>query len=342
MTSIMRRALLLTAAAGLVAAAIVGARAAHATPSSTIYFDSNRREPGDASTNYEIYSMDADGTNQVRLTTGDMYDSWWPKPSPDGTTIAFVRTPAGTHDTDYSKVSTWVMNADGSNLHEIVAAPGVATLPNGSPSIAASWAFEGHPEWSPDGTKLAMIGGPQSNSQIYITNADGTTPVRVTSNGAGGNRPGTNVDPSWSPDGSRILFVGCPISICFSAQFEVYRVNADGTGETRLTNDLSQDNDPYYSPDGTNVAWLRNTSNGKAVAWGIYMMNADGTNKHAVIDDGEVNSKPGWLRDGSAIYFHRTLVVGRPFNIWKIRPDGTGLTEVITPEPAYANEYPSQ
>jgi TolB protein len=342
MTTIIRKALLLAVAAGLAAAAALTAFPARAITSSTIYIDSNRTTPGDSSANYEIYSMNADGTNHVRLTADDSYDSWWPKPSPDGTKIVFVRTPAGTHDTDYTKVSTWVMNADGSNLHEIVAAPGVPTLPDGSPSSAASWAFEGHPEWSPDGTKLVMIGGPQSNPQIFVTNADGTNPVRVTSNGSGGNRAGTNVDPSWSPDGTKILFVGCPISICVSVQYEVYRVNADGTGETRLTSDLSQDNDPYYSPDGTQIAWLRNTANAKVAAWGIYLMSADGTNEHAVIDDGKINSKPGWFHDGSAIYFHRTTVVGIPFNVWRINPDGTGLAEVITPAPSYANEYPSQ
>jgi Tol biopolymer transport system component len=71
-------------------------------------------------------------------------------------------------------------------------------------------------------------------------------------------------------------------------------------------------------------------------------MNADGSGQHAVIDDGEINSKPGWFHDGSTIYFHRTIVLGHPFNIWRINPNGSGLTEVISPEPSYANEYPSQ
>jgi Tol biopolymer transport system component len=323
-------------------AAAVGSPRGRATGSSTVYFDSNRTTPGDPSANYELYSMNADGSNQVRLTSDDSYDSWWAKPSPDGSKILFIRTPAGTHDTDYKKVSTWVMNADGSDLHEIVAAPGVATLPDGSPSIAAAWGFEGHPEWSPDGTKLVMIGGPSSNSQIYITSSDGTGPVRLTSDGAVGLRPGTNVDPSWSPDGAKILFIGCPMAACTSVQYEVYRINRDGTGEARLTSDLSQDNDPYYSPDGTSIAWLRNALNLKVAGWGIYLMNGDGSGQHAVIDDGEINSKPGWFNDGSTIYFHRTIVLGHPFNVWRINPDGTGLAEVITPEPSYANEYPSQ
>lgn len=338
----LRRALVLVGLASLVAAAALSARPARAITSSTIYFDSNRAKPGDASTNYEIYSMNADGSGQTRLTTDDAYDSWWAKPSPDGAQILFVRTPAGTHDTDYSKVSTWVMDADGSNLHELIAAPGTATLPDGSASTAAGWGFEGHPEWSPDGTKLVMFGGSRTNPQIFVTDADGTNAVRVTSDGSGGNRPGTNIDPSWSPDGTKILFVGCPSAICIAPLYEVYRVNANGTGETRLTNGLSQDNDPYYSPDGSTIAWLRNRSNLTVTAWGIYAMNANGTNQHAVIDDGNINSKPGWFHDGSEIYFHRSAIVGVPFDIWRIAPDGTGLTQVIAPAPSYANEYPSQ
>src|SRR5262249_41620476 len=83
-------------------------------PPRTICFDSNR------TANFEIYTMQSDGTRQVRLTSDRTYDSWWPKLSPDRTKILFVRTPAGVHDTDYKKATTWLMNADGSGLTQIL------------------------------------------------------------------------------------------------------------------------------------------------------------------------------------------------------------------------------
>lgn len=302
-------------------------------PSQTVLFDSNRQLPGDSVIKYEIYSMNSDGTAQTRLTNDltNTYDTWWARPSPDRTKILFVRTPRGTHDTDFTHASVWVMNADGTGQNPI--------LPVG----VYGWGIQGHPEWSPDGTKIATVGGAQSsNAQIYIVNADGTNPMKVTGGPSGPNRPGTNVDPSWSRDGTQLLFIGCPAAICTQSMQEVYRVALDGSGETRLTNDSSTDNDPYYSPDGSTIAWLRNQTNLFVLGWGIYRMNPDGSGQTAVIDDGQVNSKPAWSLDGKTIYFHRTAAAGLSFNVWSIKPDGTGLTQIITPAPlTYSNEYPA-
>ncbi|TAH39388.1 MAG: hypothetical protein EYC70_00985 [Planctomycetota bacterium] len=291
-----------------------------ALPDKALLFDSDR------SGNFEIYGMSVKGTMETPLTADPAYDSWWPKPSPDRTQILFVRTPAGVHDTDYRQVSTWLMGADGSNLREI--------LPEG----AYGWGLQGHPEWRPDGQRIATMGGSSINAQIFLVDPDGGNPVRVTRTGGGGPRPGTNVDPSWSPDGRFLLFIGCPGAFCLSGGYEVYRVRPDGSGETRLTFNNRQDNDPYYSPDGRTIALLRNTG---ALRWGIYKMNPDGSNEVPVIDDGGVNSKPAWSLDGTWIYFHRIPpATGGQFNVWKIRPDGSSLIELIQPRPNYVNEYP--
>ena len=291
-----------------------------------ILFDSNRNG------NYQIFMMKSDGSEQTQITAGTEYDSFWPKPSPDRTKILFTRTPAGFHER-YSKATTWVMNADGTGLTQI--------LPLG----VYGWTIQGHPEWKPDGSKIVTMGGLNESPQIFIINPDGTDPVRLTNDGSGGPRPGRHVDPSWKPDGEYLLFVGCPGLPCSSRSNEIYRIKADGTGETRLTSDSVRDNDPYYSPNtvgfpGTGtIAWLRNVDG--ALRWAIFKMNPDGANQTAVIDDGGINSKPAWTLDSSAIYFHRLPVgMAAPFNVWKISPDRTGLTEVILPRPPYANEYP--
>lgn len=302
----------------------------------TIVFNSNAT--GTASESYEIFRMESDGTGRTRLTFDTQYDSWWPKPSPDRTKIMFVRSPAGIHDSDPQQFSVWMMNADGSDVHAI--------LPRG----VHGWSSMGHPEWSPDGTKLTIYAAGQNPSepQVWIVDADGTDPVRVTSDGNGGLRSGANTDPVWSPDGTHLLFNGCELGqkFCTAMQLEIFRINVDGTGETRLTNNLKPDYDPYYSPDGSTIAWLQNTGLGPLNPWGIMRMDADGWNQRAVIDDGGINSKPAWSLDGQWIYFHRavTWVPGYVFSVWKIRPDGTGLTELILPRAADFshdhNEYP--
>jgi hypothetical protein len=80
------------------------------------------------------------------------------------------------------------MNADGSDQTELL------------PAGAYDWGLQGHAEWSPDGTKIVMIGGPWGNPQIFVTDATGANPVQLT------NRGGTNIDPSWAPSGNEIVF----------------------------------------------------------------------------------------------------------------------------------------
>ncbi|MBB6094432.1 TolB protein [Povalibacter uvarum] len=299
---------------------------AEALPQQTLLFNSNRTG------NYEIFRANTDGTGELRLTRDSNHDSWWPKPSPDRRKILFVRAPKGKHD-DYAHASTWVMNADGSEARAIL------------PHRANGWKLQAHPEWSPDGKQIALVAGPTSNPQIFIVDADGTNPVRLTSNGRGGNRPGTNIDPSWKPDGEYLLFVGCPRAWCLRGSYEIYRIRRDGTDETRLTFNDRPDFDPYYSPDtrgfpgSGNIAWLENT--GGITHWSIRLMNTDGSSIRTVIDDGGINSKPAWSIDSSHIYFHR-LPPKTPglFNVWRIRRDGRDLRELILPRPAYVNEYP--
>src|SRR5918911_3891865 len=106
-----------------------------------IVFNSNRTG------NDEIYVMNADGSGVRALTDDERYDSWWPRVSPDRGRILFYRSPRGVHDNDYTKQSLWVMNADGSNRRQLRAAG------------TDGWKIQGHAEWSPDGSRLAMFGG---------------------------------------------------------------------------------------------------------------------------------------------------------------------------------------
>ena len=148
----------------------------------------------------QIYVINADGTNQTRLTnsaTGDRGPSW----SPDGTKIGFYSYP---HPNDagsgnYNKI--FVMNADGTNRTKI---------PNHSPSIHPPGVMNDYyPRWSPDGTKVAIqswnmahadSAPPNHNFDIKVMNEDGSNPIWLTSNVA------VDRGPAWSPDGTQIAF----------------------------------------------------------------------------------------------------------------------------------------
>ena len=85
-------------------------------------------------------------------------------------------------------------------------------------------------------TKIAFVSTRDAgNPEIYVMNADGTGPTRLT------NNPVVDQQPSWSPDGQRIAFTsqrdGNP---------EIYVMNADGSGPTRLTINAAADSAPNW------------------------------------------------------------------------------------------------
>ncbi|HET9344059.1 MAG TPA: hypothetical protein VFO05_00030 [Candidatus Limnocylindrales bacterium] len=127
--------------------------------------------------NTDLYVVDADGSNSVRLTA-DAGEDWAASWSPDGTTIAFTSDRTGT-------AQIWVMPAGG----------GEATRLTDDP-IGALW-----PSWAPDGTRIAYTGWETGQQQVWTMAADGTDRRNL-------SRSQTRVDSvwdgSWGPDG--ILF----------------------------------------------------------------------------------------------------------------------------------------
>jgi Tol biopolymer transport system component len=304
-------------------------------------FDSNRC-PGTTSSctatqEWEVYVRDTSG-NIYQVTSDVRYDSWWPKLSPDRTRILFVRTDAGEKERDWSKNSLWDISVDGS--------VGPTKLVGSANGIAAgnpyAWTFQGHPEWSPtSGNAIATIATTVGRTlQIYVLPFNGvsntvSTPYQV-SHGSSvtSDRPGTNLDPSWNPDGGSILFVGCAVNTARTAcdptrggsQELILTPNTLGYGpeyQRTTTTDGTLNFDPYYSPNGTQIAWLHEDN---CNVWGIRHATALGASLSTVIDDGAVNSKPSWTSDSATVYFHRFGSIER--SLWSINSGGGTATQL--------------
>ena len=223
-------------------------------------------EPGN---NPEVYLMDADGSNQVRVTFTQQFESR-PSLSPDKTKIAFATNNDG-HDEIY------VMDLDGSNQLRVS-------------YVNNNCYGDSDPEWSPDGTKILFTAhGQDGTPYISVVNSDGTNPMRLTA-----SYPGDFL-PSWSPDGTRITF----ISYRDNGNGEIYLMNADGSNQTRVTNNSTPEREPAWSPDNTKIAFssLRNGRNS------IFIINVDGSNEVNVTTDTASNDYPVWSNDGTRILY---------------------------------------
>jgi Tol biopolymer transport system component len=179
--------------------------------------------------NANIYVMNADGSGLTRLTDAladDSNPSW----SPDGTKIAFDSNRDSTEQENFENHEIYVMNAaDGSN----------------QTSLTFSTAWDSLPRWSPDGTKIAFYSERDRYGDIYVMNAaDGSNQTRLT-NTVARNFIQDNVSDSgssWSPDGTKIAF-----SSAKDGNLEIYLMNAaDGSGQTRLTNNTAAEAEPDW------------------------------------------------------------------------------------------------
>jgi Tol biopolymer transport system component len=309
-------------------------------PAGWTVFDSNRC-PGTTTTctatqEWEVYARDTSG-NIYQVTSDARYDSWWPKLSPDRKRILFIRTDAGEKEQDWSKNSLWDVSVDGS--------AGPTKLVGSANGIAAgnpyAWTFQGHEEWSPLGDAIATIATTAGRTlQIYVLLFNSTTntvstPYQVSHGSSGtSDRPGTNIDPSWNPDSGSVLFVGCAVNAARTAcdatkggsQELILTPNTLGYGtelQRTTTTDGTLNFDPYFSPNGTQIAWLHEDN---CNVWDIRHATPLGNNLSTVLNDGAVNSKPAWTSDSATVYFHRYGSIER--TLWSIGSGGGAATQL--------------
>src|SRR5437660_7155002 len=235
---------------------------------------------------------------QHRLTntnTGLPIPTSYPAWSPNGAQIAF----------DNSE-DVYVMSADGSGLRQLTNSAG-----SGTDFVA----------WSPDGRKILF-----QRDGIYVMNADGSGVHNLTNDGAV-NRfvPGAN---AWSPDGSKIAFKSDRDG-GVDHSFQIYVMNADGSGVRRLTNigvSQLQTCCATWSPDGARIAFV---STGD-----IYAINADGSALHNLTNNPRDYWFPKWSPDGTKILFYSNPPNGL-LDLYVMNADGTGLVRLVTnPAPA--------
>jgi len=207
----------------------------------------------------DIWVMNADGTDQINLTSAAEGNYVEPSFSPDGARIVF------SDDRD----DIQVIDSGGSPPVDLTSGP----------------ALDSDPEFSPDGTKIAFERSEGGPSDIYVMNADGSLPTNMTA-----AVPNSSESPSWSPDGTRIAFTNDdPVT-----ESNILVIGAAGGATTDLTSAVTgkDPQDPAFSPDGTKIAYSRLDDGMDA---DVFTMGSDGLQqKNLTPESTEDDRAPNW------------------------------------------------
>ncbi len=257
--------------------------------------------------NYEIYVMNADGSDLRRLTHSP-YEDRGPTWSPDGTQIAY-----STVLLDSSEI--YVMNADGSERRRLPTKGG------------------GDPSWSPDGSRIAFTRYNPAGD-IWVMKADGSDLLPLTATGNTVSVFGQD----WSPDGSHMVCVvntnaRQPLDELTTIRLlDLKRVGGDeptGLDDLRILAQVGEqvNDEPAWSPLGTEIAFSAVVDDRRR----IYVVNADGTNLRRLVPEGDADAfVPGWSPDGRKITFQYSP--DQQWDIYVMNADGTGLQRLTTHE----------
>lgn len=249
------------------------------------------------STEDDIYTANADGTELVRVTRkpGPEFDPAW---APDGSRIVYRDSRRGINHDD----EIFVMNADGTRPRNLTKHPD------------NDWG----PDWSPDGRTIVFNsdrdGLPMGG---FLVAPDGSNLRRIATD--------AYVEyPAWSPDGRTIAFMGGDSA----AEYDIWTVGLDGRHLVQLTDSPGPDGWPAWSPDGTRIAFTSvrddcaysnapdcRTTGDIGPHHDVWVVNADGTGLRRVTP--EFGQFVAWSPDGDYL-----LVSG--YDLYVIRPDGTG------------------
>lgn len=263
------------------------------TQSGKIVFHSDRDG------NSEIYSIDADGKHETRLSNNTEYDGF-PSWAPDGNSIVF-QSARNDHDAIY------IMNADGS-----------------SPRLVPNTGNGRYPKWSADGQYIAFFSDRNGNTDIYLIDSDGGNLSNLSGHAA------TDETPSWSADGSTLAFQSDRNDIRpgdrsvdeWNYNFGLFTMSVNGEGVREITGVESNDENPSLSPDGSRIVYQSYINDGLA----IVVVNVKTGEKKVLTSPELVSGSPAWSSDGSKIVFD-SMRDGN-FDIFTMNADGSGLQQV--------------
>jgi TolB protein len=189
----------------------------------------------DEQANYDIFVINADGTDPRNLTNSPTVDDRYPSWSPDGDQIVFHSNPEGDYD-------LYMVNADGTDIHPIT--------DNDAQDLG--------PDWSPDGRYIAFHTDAWGYPfEIAILDLETGEVWRVTDSEA------LSSFPTWSPDGRKLAYHTIDAE---TSGVNIHIIGADRSEERVLITGLDRSAFPDWSPDGRSIIFQSGSDENSAIA----------------------------------------------------------------------------
>jgi TolB protein len=226
----------------------------------------------------------------------------------------------------------WVINPDGTGLRKLTTTKG-------------GQLNDEHPDWSPDGSKIAFERCEQL-CRVWTIKADGTGLKRL---GPAGDE---RAMPNWAPNGKEIAvsgFWGGVVNdqIKFA---EIFVMNAAGGGARQVTHHTTSSPfsadlmHPVWAPDGKRLVFeIHNSRTGEpARRRALFVINADGSEQRQLTPWSLNGGEPDWSPDGKTILFRSVPGREQHGNLYTINPDGSGLKQITrypSPKAVFAGSF---
>lgn len=152
----------------------------------------------------------------------------------------------------------------------------VVDSPTSAPrTLISGEASDGLPFYSPDGTEISFLRGPEDAVEIWVAKADGSAAHRIA--GPFDRIPGW---AEWSPDGDLFVTSGTA-----EEPGDITVTRTDGSGSRTISTGLRSAQVPAFRPTAGNQLAFRGFNEERD--WGYYVVNLDGSGlRHLALDPG--------------------------------------------------------